>query len=83
MRPAAPGSRAACTVSSICDASSLCLLPALAICGFQFKSQAVRELCKQRGVDVQPWRTTARESQRSSRSTHVNDELTVPALQDG
>ena len=58
MRPAAPGGRAAFAVPSICNASNLCLLPALAICGFQIKSQAVRALCKQRGVDVQPWKTS-------------------------
>ena len=69
MRPAAPGSMAACTVSSICGASNLCLWPALTICGFQTKSQAVRALCKQRGVDVQPWRTPEGGWQKLSRST--------------
>ena len=53
MRPAAPGSRAACTVPSICDASSL--LAARAICGFHTDTQAVGALCNQRGIDAKPW----------------------------
>ena len=53
MRPAAPGSRAACTVSSICNASSLG--PPRQICGSHSDSQAVGALCKQRAVDAKPW----------------------------
>ncbi len=51
MRPAAPGSRAACTVSSICDASSLLAARAG---GFHTDTQAVGALCNQRGIDEKP-----------------------------
>ena len=67
MRPAAPGSRAACTVSSICNASDLV---SRAFCGgAHTDSQAVISLRKQRGVDVQPWRTPDDGWQKLSRST--------------
>ena len=55
MRPAAPGSRAACTVPSICDASSLGRPRPREICGSRSDSQAVGALCTERDVGAKAW----------------------------